>query len=219
MLTHPVDPAYTLIELADLATDQVPSALIAHEEPLRAVVAWAREYLCRPHPDLGRSGNVCPFAQPSIDRGMLYLTVESGAEPDLEIVADRLRHYREWFEEMSKTAGNARIFGAILMLLPDLPTEQAPAVIDRLQNELKSEFVEHGMMIGEFHDGPPEKAGLWNLDFRPLHSPVPMLAMRHMVPTDYLFLQSEPEHIEVYLRLFGDQVPSHLRERVFGFAS
>lgn len=215
MLTHPADPDYTLIELADLATGQ-PQAF---EAPLRTVVTWAQEYLCRPHEALGRSGNVCPFAQPSIDRGMLYLTVEPGADPDPERIRARLRAYREWFAELSLAAGNARIFGAILMLLPDLPHELAPQVVDRLQNELKTEFVEQGMMIGEFHDGPPDKAGLWNPHFRPLRSPIPLLAMRHMVPTDYLFLQSEPEHIEVYLRLFGDQVPAHLRERVFGFAS
>jgi hypothetical protein len=218
MLTHSADPAFTLIELSDLAEQPLPGPLARHEAPLRAVVAWAQEYLCRPHQDLGRTGNVCPFVQPSIDRGMLYLSVVPGAEPDADAVAARLRLSREWFEQLSAGAGNARIFGAILTLLPDLPAHRATAVIDGLQGVLKSEFVERGMMIGEFHDGPPDKGGLWNPDFRPLRSPVPMLAMRHMVPTDFLFLQSEPEHVAAYLRLFGDQVPAHLRDRVLGIA-
>jgi len=69
-------------------------------------------------------------------------------------------------------------------------------------------------MIGEFHNGPPDKGGLWNPAFRPLRSPVPMLVVRHMVPTDYPFLRDDPDQSRAYLRLFGDQVPVQLRELV-----
>jgi hypothetical protein len=59
--------------------------------------------------------------------------------------------------------------------------------IENVQSALKPEFVKRGMMIGEFW---PDHAmpGLHNHSFRPLASPVPMLAMRHMVITDLLFL-------------------------------
>ncbi|MFY1637340.1 DUF6875 domain-containing protein [Solwaraspora sp. WMMB335] len=219
MLTHPVDPSYTLIEPADLDRDPLPDLVRAHEAPLRAVVTWAREYLCRPHPELGRSGNVCPYAATALDRGTFLLTVQPGADPDRPQTAQRLAGYRDWFRDLATQAGNARIHHTILMLLPDLPPADASAVVDRLQRDLKSEYVAQGLMIGEFHAGPPDKAGLWNPQFRPLHSPVPILAIRHMVPTDYLFLQSDPEHVRVYLRLYGDQVPAHLRERISGTVS
>ncbi|WP_326553335.1 DUF6875 domain-containing protein [Micromonospora sp. NBC_01813] len=219
MLTYPVDPSYSLIELADLDRDPLPEAARAHQASLRAVVTWAREYLCRPHPDLGRTGNVCPYAQTALDRGTFYLTVQPGADPDLVAVASRLAVYRDWFRLLADQAGSSRMYCTILMVLPELPPGRASAVVDHLQDQLKGEYVAQGLMIGEFHDGPPDKGGLWNPDLRPLHSPVPILAIRHMVPTDYLFLESDPAQVSTYLRLYRDQVPAHLRRRVFGTVS
>jgi hypothetical protein len=69
-------------------------------------------------------------------------------------------------------------------------------------------------MIGEYHEGPPDKAGLWNSRFRPLRSPVPLLAIRHMVPTDFPFLSLDDDHVAAYLQLFGDRVPTHLQPQV-----
>ena len=80
--------------------------------------------------------------------------------------------------------------------------------------DLKREDVRKGLMIGEFHDGPPPKPGLWNPDFRPLRSPVPLLAIRHMVPTDFPFLRDDDTTVAAYLQRFGDRVPTHLREHV-----
>ncbi len=55
-------------------------------------------------------------------------------------------------------------------------------------------------MVGEFHDGPPDKGGLWNPLLRPLDAPVPMLVVRHMVTTDLPFLTSREEHVSAYRR-------------------
>jgi prolyl-tRNA editing enzyme YbaK/EbsC (Cys-tRNA(Pro) deacylase) len=73
-------------------------------------------------------------------------------------------------------------------------------------------------MIGEFHFVPPQKAGLWNQDFRPLASPVPMLVIRHMVPTDFGFLRHDTNLISTYLERFEDQIPPHIREEVIRVA-
>jgi hypothetical protein len=214
MLIHPVDPSYTLIEVTDFQRDPPLPEIAAYPGPLRTVLRWAWDYLCQPHPDLGRTGNVCPYAQGALDRGTFFLTVQPGPDPDPAAAAARLRRYRDWFVELSEPTAAARMFHTILMLFPDLSTDRVPEIVDGLQVQLKDEFVARGLMIGEFHDGPPPKGGLWNPDFRPLRCPVPVLAIRHMVPTDYLFLEGNPEHVKMYLRLYADQVPSHLRERV-----
>src|SRR5688572_63836 len=162
MLKHPGDPSYTLIEVADLDQRPLSGRATAHEARLRTVLAWAREYLCEPHPDLGRTGNVCPYAQGSLDRATFYLAVQEGADPDPLAVADRLRGYRDWFTDLSESTGGARMYHTILMVFPDLPSQRTAALVDGLQSHLKDEFVARGLMIGEFHDGPPDKAGLWN---------------------------------------------------------
>ncbi|WP_445302467.1 DUF6875 domain-containing protein [Microcoleus sp. K4-B3] len=73
------------------------------------------------------------------------------------------------------------VFKTFLILFPYLPKESAPKFIDNLQQRLKADFVNYGLMIGEFHFGPPKKTGLWNENFYPLFSPIPLLVIRYLV--------------------------------------
>lgn len=212
MLTHPVHARHTLIEVADLAAP--PPEVRAHAPALRTVVDWARTYLCRPHPELGRPGNVCPYAQGSLDRGAFYLTVAEGREHRATDLDPRLLRYRDWFLDLTRARGPAAQFTTVLMVFPDLTAADVPRVVDQTQERLKARFVAHGLMLGEFHDGPPAKGGLWNPGFAALRGPVPLLAIRHMVPTDFLFLRDDPDNVRAYLARFAGQVPPHLREPV-----
>ncbi len=55
-----------------------PGTLVATEHPLlRAIHAWVREYLCRPHPELGRSGAMCPFVPEALQKGPLFGTMQA----------------------------------------------------------------------------------------------------------------------------------------------
>ncbi|MGW6289534.1 DUF6875 domain-containing protein [Streptomyces sp. NPDC055107] len=161
------------------------------------VLAWARSYLCRPHPELGRGGDVCPYTAVSLERGGLFLAVHPG-RPDLRAV---LTAYRDWFPDLPPREGPGARYRTVLVVLPDA----TPGEIDRAQRELKHGFVERGLMIGEFHPGPPSAPGLWNADFRPMRSPLPLLAVRHMVAADAPFLRADPEHLAAYRRRFGDR--------------
>ena len=81
------------------------------------------------------------------------------------------------------------IFGAMVVIFPDVTNDEAPMVIDPLQHDLKPSFVQEGLMLGEFH---PHSArpGLRNRYFCPLRSPIPLLAIRHMVESDVDFLMA-----------------------------
>ncbi|MGI5282054.1 DUF6875 domain-containing protein [Nonomuraea polychroma] len=213
MIRHPYDDSLVLFDPADVEPDLAPHPLIGeHQADLRAVVAWARAYLCRPHAELGRRGPVCPYAQASLDRGTFLLAVQPGGGHTVASLSTLLAPYRDWFLDLAPRGGAAAQSTTILVLLPGM--RDARQVIDAAQRELKDAYVVHGLMIGEFHDGPPDKSGLWNPDFRPLHSPVPMLVIRHMVPTDLPFLVSDETHLAAYRDLFGEQVPGHLRDLV-----
>ncbi|NRQ30984.1 hypothetical protein HII36_03935 [Nonomuraea sp. NN258] len=211
MLTDHTDPSRVLIELSDLDGDDEIVKL--YGEPLRHIVTWARTYLTRPHPELGRKGPVCPYAQTSLDKGTFYLAVCRG-EPTVADLTGLLAGYRAWFQRLVSPEGVSPQFRTILVLVPDLPDDEAAAVIDAAQLELKTDYVRAGLMIGEFYPGPPPKAGLWNTDFRPLGSPVPLLAIRHMVASDFPFLKDDPEQTAAYLERFGDRPPAVLREAI-----
>ncbi|HVK21689.1 MAG TPA: hypothetical protein VM677_10060 [Actinokineospora sp.] len=212
MLTSPQDPARVLLEVDDVEQDLLPADLAPYRAHLGTILDWARQYLTRPHESLGRKGSVCPFVQASIDRRKFFLTVYPGRPQDPAQVAAALLPFRDWFLELAPRTQPTSQLTTILVLFPDLLPEDIDAVIDGTQDELKNDYVDRGLMIGEFHDGPPDKGGLWNPDFRPLRSPVPLLAIRHMVPTDFPFLRENREHTLAYLRQFASQVPSTVRE-------
>jgi len=189
------------------------------------LVKWVDEYLCEPHPELGRTGPVCPFVPTALEKRLLYVSFYPNVNKNTdhnqlkEIVAEE----RDNFLNMEPRLGNNAQFKAILLLFPNLPDPHSNQVIDSIQSSLQEDFVEKGLMVGEFHPGPPDKRGLWNEGFRPLYCPVPLLAIRHMVPTDILFLKNKSTLVAEYLRIFGDLVPSkfqHLVEEAaekFGF--
>jgi hypothetical protein len=76
---------------------------------------------------------------------------------------------------------------ATLILFPVVSTGEAPDLIDGTKEELKASFVEKGLMLWEFHPRN-ESPGLHKKDFKPLRSPMPILAIRRMVATDFVFL-------------------------------
>mgnify|MGYP004485959105 CR=1 FL=1 len=219
MLTRPGFHDQVLFEAADLHADPPHPPLTGITGKLQAVLDWAAQYLCEPHPDLGRKGPVCPFVQGSLDRGIFYLAVHRGTTVDADQLALVLAGYRDWFTMLEPSTGPAAQFKTVLIVLPDLPEEAARAVVDRAQARLKAAYTELGLMIGEFHDGPPAKGGLWNPEFRPLHSPVPLLAIRHMVPSDFPFLADDPVTLGAYLSRFAGSGPAALRRQVAAAAT
>ncbi|MFB9235168.1 DUF6875 domain-containing protein [Plantactinospora siamensis] len=213
MLTHPGDPRRFLLGVDDLAPDRLPERAQPYGEPLRLVADWARRYLCRPHDELGRTGPVCPYVPTSLRKRLFYLTVQAGRPggPDRAAVAAAVAAYRDWFRELPPVDGPAAQFKTILILFPQVRPADAPDIVDATQAELKPSFVAAGLMIGQFHPLPPVDGGLWNKDFRPLSCPVPLLAIRHMVPTDLPFLTHDRRLLDGYHRVFGDDLPPRQR--------
>ncbi|HEY9665320.1 MAG TPA: hypothetical protein V6C91_00875 [Coleofasciculaceae cyanobacterium] len=183
---------------------------IQHDLPyLTEILEWTNNFLAKPHPDLGRSGLVCPFVPRSLKLNTIQLKVirtqNLGQQQTEKIVSS----YRDIFLQQEPREGEAALNKAILLIFPDIPIEDNFKLIDKIQQKLKPLFVEAGLMIGEFHkynDSP----GLHNPNFRPLRSPIPILAIRFMVEADLPFLQrlsDEPylrvRYLEAYLQRMG----------------
>lgn len=165
------------------------------------IARWAETYLCAPHPCLGRSGPVCPWVRSALTQGFLFLTLERGCGHDRGRMREIVLRYREQFIRMPPREQPTALLKAILILFPDIAHDDAPALIDTTQRELKPHFVREGLMVGQFHERSDEP-GLHAADFRPLHAPIPMLVIRHMVLTDIPFLVTAPEYVTSYLEVF-----------------
>jgi hypothetical protein len=193
--------------------------------PLRCVLDWIREFLARPHPQLGRTGPVCPFVPVSLELDTIWMTAVAEATPSFEHISAIITDYRNVFLETEPTKGPEALNKAILVVFPSLSANgtDGAAVIDRVQANLKKYFVEMGLMLGEFH-AANESPGLRNPAFRPLRSPIPMLAIRHMVESDLPFLiratyppKDRASFLRSYLfRLGGDLSQTKFNEALDG---
>ncbi|MEU9048078.1 MULTISPECIES: DUF6875 domain-containing protein [unclassified Kitasatospora] len=187
----------------------------AHPEAVE-VLAWARRFLTTAHPDLGRSGPVCPYTQPSLRRGLFHIAVPDGSDSgdgggDLPALVGELRaRYEELLAELSEESDRELL--TVLLVLPGLDRTDSTA-LDEAQRKAKDEFVEQGLMIGQFHPGC-EEPGLWNRSFRPLRAPVPLLAVRKLLVFDLPFLTGDEAHLNHYLARFAPEVPARIRDQL-----
>lgn len=186
--------------------------MVASEQPaIAAVTTWVKEYLCRPHPELGRNGPMCPFVPGALQKELLFVATYDRDDLDVAAIKAILLAEMERFIALPPTSGNEAQFKSLMVLFPALSLDDARALIEPAQAELQQCFVPNGLMVGEFHAGPPRKSGLWNPEFKPLYSPVPMLVIRHMVPTDVLFLKDDARLFAEYTKIYGNAVPERFR--------
>jgi hypothetical protein len=191
----------TLWSIKDI--DEGGSAPPASEPALRATVAWSRAFLLPGHPALGRDGPVCPFTKTAMERD-LFLLACPNIRNDVGSMTNIMLRYRDWYRQCAGALDErTRAYLTFLVLFPRVDHMDA-SEFDALQARLKDNFVEEGLMIGQFHPAC-DQPGIWNETFRPLRSPVPLLAIRAMVRYDLPFLVEKSSHVEAYRRYFGSR--------------
>ncbi len=154
---------------------------------------------------------MCPFVPGALMKKLVFATIYEDADLDVSAIKAILLREMERFIALEPVSGNEAQFKSLMVLFPELSTQADAELIETAQAELQGRFVPNGLMVGEFHAGPPDKPGLWNPEFRPLHSPVPMLVIRHMVPTDVLFLKDSAPLFREYIKIYGNAVPERFR--------
>lgn len=189
----------------------VHTAASAGHPAAEAIAHWVRDYLCAPHPQLGRNGPMCPFVPGALMKKLMFATVYEEGDLDIDAIKAILLREMERFIELEPVSGNEAQFKSLMVLFPGIAERDVAELIEAAQADLQRHFVPNGLMVGEFHAGPPDKRGLWNPEFRPLYSPVPMLVIRHMVPTDILFLKDSPHLFSEYVKIYGNAVPERFR--------
>jgi hypothetical protein len=174
---------------------------------LTEINEWVKQFLARPHRDLGRSGPVCPFVPQALKSDSIRSTVIRAENLEAQQIEEIVLSYRDTFLELEPRDRETGINKVILLVFPDVHLDDTDKLIDAVQQKLKPFFVESGLMLGEFHNRT-ESAGLHNPNFRPLRSPIPLLAIRYMVEIDLPFLVAADDlglrirYLKAYLQLF-----------------
>jgi hypothetical protein len=187
------DLSVTLSTLADPA----PSAVSEWE--FETVKHWAENWLSKSHPDLGRTGAVCPYIGAAMKKNLFRVAFVRGNNLDHDRMVGLLDEIAAAFPVLPPVGGPESIYKAIVVVFPDV-TEFGQ--IDAVQDECKTTFVERGLMVGQFYPGH-QQGGLRNPNFKALDGPFAMLAVRHMVVTDYPFLCGNEKWVDAYVARFA----------------
>ena len=166
----------------------------------RVISRWISSYLCQPHSKLGRAGPVCPFTELAVRLRQIWIAIAPKTDDTLDKVAAASLIGRDFFKRAPESKEASRDFKAVLVVFPHLNTPKGHSIIVDVQRSLKPQFVSDGLMFGQFYQRCPEP-GLANPIFRPLSSPVPLLAIRYMVESDIAFLR-DPDMSAHYARRF-----------------
>ncbi len=166
---------------------------------LQKFMVWVESFLTKASNRLGRKGDVCPWCAPSLKAGQFWVT-QLDVSTCSETQQDKhfLQLLEQWFEleKQSPTTNSVRTMITILTGLDDIEHK-----ILSIHRRLKIQFVERGLMFGEFypHNTTP---GIRDIQFRPLDSPVPLLVIRPMLPLDIIFLSQDKNYREAYYKKF-----------------
>lgn len=174
---------------------------------VHAVYDWVNNFLSQPHPALGRKGDVCPYTAGSVQSCNFWIAEVDHSNLTVATAQVLLEDALEVFEGIAAHGATDPKLVTTLIVMPHVTNFEA---VDAVQHSMKNVFVSKGLMIGQFYPGC-EEPGLWNSAFRPLDAPYPMLAIRHMVPSDFPFLIKDVEWTKAYLKRFAPALPSKAR--------
>jgi hypothetical protein len=138
-------------------------------------------------------------------------TAEFPASELRSMITKMLVDFLPAFEKLEPQQGRQRQYKTVIFIFPDIALADACDIIDGAQMDAKPSFVARGLMVGEFH-GANNSSGLRNPNFFPLRTPHPCLAIRHMVPGDFVFMTLENYEVELqrkfltaFLDVFGEE--------------
>jgi hypothetical protein len=191
-----------LFNLKDITKKNIPDPYLAYTDELKLFAGWVNNFLAKSNKNLGRTGAVCPYVQYAEEKEYFKVGIFDEPNPDASAIAALIRGFKEIFITMNPSNKKDEKFKAITILFPNLTETQIFEIIDGVQLQLKPEFVKQGMMIGQFYEDC-QQGGLRNSNFKPLQSPVPLLAIRYMVETDWPFLEGDKILEQAYHKIFG----------------
>ena len=173
----------------------------AEQKQMRNTMRWIHHFIMRSHPRLGRAGVVCPYVKLSLDADIFYLSVAQMKNSDrYDDIFSIMHTHADIFAEMEPRSGPLENLRVLMVLVPN-GRDSVLSHPDQCKR-LKTEMMQRGVTVGQFFP-------TWNpvkylkSKFFPNQPPLCMYTMRTFIPSDWMFINGEPEWREVYLEKFG----------------
>lgn len=172
----------------------------APEAPMATLLGWVEGYLMAGHPDLGRTGAVCPFTRQAARLDTVRLGICDAGPADEDAAFALIRGGFRALDEIPAKPSMTH-FRTVIVGFPGCASDEGIAMLKRVQNRHKFYSLARNRMIGLMY-ADSDAPGLWNPEFRPLRAPLPVLAIRHMVEHDAPFAARHPLLLLPYLVRF-----------------
>lgn len=203
---HPADTI--LLSMKQLSDPMSATAFDPDGSVYLSTAQWIRSYLMRPHPDLGRSGDVCPFTTRAFRLDTIRIGVCRARSSDKASIKRCMRYCFRQFALMP-CPPSLRHFRTIIVAFPELDGPMGLETLKRVQKRLNIYCLLRGLMLASFH-AESNDPGLWSPGFRPLRSPIPLMVVRQLVKEDAPFAIRHPLLIPTYLWRYFLEAPKRL---------
>jgi hypothetical protein len=150
------------------------------------VFQWLEQRICKPHRDLGRDGNVCPFAGKSMRANAMRFVGLRGVRGSATDAKDVCLRLIDLFWNVFPPEPVDEL-QTLVAIFPDLPKDEAAVFIDGGHKLVRHQFLAAGLALGEFHS-VSETQGVHNPDFNAMWAPLPVFIIRRISKHDALFL-------------------------------
>jgi hypothetical protein len=201
-VTAPISNLFLVEDLQDAGrTSKLPERDLT---ALRAVADWTKSFVVNPHRDLGRPGPVCPFTVLAIEDRTLWLAAEPSAGRSTPEVIALITGYQQLLLANPPTDGDVATNESIVVVFTDLPAKQAKDFLGSVLEQIAiPSYVKDGLVMGPFYEGNDGTA-IYNPNFRPFQSPVPLLLMRRAVISDWKFFLNDENWLRLWARRYGE---------------
>jgi len=178
--------------------------------------AWLSEYIGKPHPELGRKGDVCPFVNASMRKQRIRLVVHDRMSRRCTRTIENGILSEAW--RLSRTiqpTDRLAELTASVLLFPNLADRDAQ-VLHTIHTEYKHSLMRRGLMLAVFFPGY-EKPAIYNSDFPLYTSPLPVVVIRPMALHDIVFLDGNHGAFLEYHRRFAPRYAANTVSDEFGY--
>lgn len=188
----------------------------AELEAVQKCVAWLNDYIGKPHPELGRNGDICPFVRTALRKQrMSFVVADHITEPDVSRIKSMVL-FEAW--RLLQHLDESDRFSELVttnLLFPELKGDAA-AVVHDVHTQTKSSLMRRGVMTAAFYPGYL-KPGIYNDNFKLYQSPFPVLVVRPMALHDIMFLSNDGAAFGEYHRRFAAKYHSGAVSDEFGY--
>ena len=164
---------------------------------------WVRDTIGRPLPALGRQGALCPFVPQALTLSSLF-ACDGMACDELEGLVAAVERATLRFTSDFPLQGEADRLKGLMVAFPNLQRERG-RLLREVRTVVKPSLIAAGLTCGEFYEDNNDRS-VRNSELRIAGSPVPCVIIRRLQSHDKIFLQSQPELYQIFLRSMNSSI-------------